>query len=528
MHTLNVRIRFKESVLNDVARHTTGTILSSRLRNYSVCNFQPLSLLVPDNPFFSSFDSINGTGREKINMATSTFLTNEEVIVLENDDDDEYEYEYEEVLEKSQGSLDKSDGSLYSYYSLNGLSTIAEERTQDLRDEMTSHRRERRLSVSERRSQRRSRSLSPTYEPPSEISWGSTSNTFHSKDAELEASIRSEITASTLDASSNLKGGFSVATAEDSEILQSYDDFTILSGITEDASINTLSFHMHSFVFDEHDRENSMVRSSLLEKNSSISSKSFGSLVPIDEEEIKEAVSSRSSRQRRKAFETRKTQIGKLLAKQRALGLKSTPSDIDKRNKKLARLGGLVRSDSFKETKRDFEDLYKREIELVTSPKSIPATTDSKLSQEEKNQIIFQMSMSDSFLDVNPSDLLDDLKFEVNARKLKFKQDKFGGLRRKTSFIRSQKALSRKLVALQLSPRPTQRKKPIVTAPAMESTASTAPAIESIASPRQIRKGHAKRTKTSSWSQNLTRSRRVSQQRGKPRHKAASHSQDRT
>jgi len=129
---------------------------------------------------------------------------------------------------------------------------------------------------------------------------------------------------------------------------------------------------------------------------------------------------------------------------------------------RLARFGGLTRRESFRNVKSEFEKKFDKEVKPLVNPlrrrRSLsPVRCELDL---DKRDFIVRMTKSDGHLVFNikdtdetdddiaksADDLVLDPKFE---QRFKQRQEQFGGLRRRTSFKRSQRVLSKRFDKIQ-------------------------------------------------------------------------------
>lgn len=206
---------------------------------------------------------------------------------------------------------------------------------------------------------------------------------------------------------------------------------------------------------------------------------------------------------RQESFNKSKEQVAKLLQDKQV----ESPS---RRRRAVARLGGIERGHSFKVTKNEFEELFQRDVVPFASPTRFRGESPAgkpKLSLNGESKRVLTSSKSETFVAVaSLNDDDSDDSEQTHVRRLRFKQDRFGGLRRKTSFRRSKRALAKKLnlkLQTELNEKAEQDE-----ATKKTSTKEDRKARSESPQSRAIRRPSLpKRSKSGSWSQSLTRSR---------------------
>ena len=157
-----------------------------------------------------------------------------------------------------------------------------------------------------------------------------------------------------------------------------------------------------------------------------------------------------SGHRRRKNFERSRERLQKNLCKDHGQSLRLKEGKPSKQE--LDRFGGLQRKESFRKSKQDFEENFKNaEIKQFQSPvrrrQSLPV---EKHTPTEKKDFMARMCQSDSNLLWTPDDAKADEAEETVAvarhiiMKRRLNVERYGGVRRRDSFKRSRRMLTKK------------------------------------------------------------------------------------
>ncbi len=172
---------------------------------------------------------------------------------------------------------------------------------------------------------------------------------------------------------------------------------------------------------------------------------------------------------RRRTFERAKNMLRKKLGSVKKMdhsnhSFKRGDIETQPIHDKLARFGGLTRSESFKRNKTEFEKKFDREVKPITKPlqRRRSLSPIRRKSSFDKADFTLRMSKSEGQLMVDIKTMLEELEEETNEKyhddqawdrnfeqQLKQRQESLGGNRRRNGFNRSRRFLTRKLEKIQ-------------------------------------------------------------------------------